>query len=84
MYILAINELLSWSCTALAPDILKLFRIWMLVITTLVLDGPYSIDETDFASPPLLVAWLPFVFSIKHAAGYDRDAGHARGHCQHG
>jgi hypothetical protein len=78
MYISAINKFLSRFDTALAPDVLKFAQIWMLVIATPIFDGSYSIDKTDLASPPLLVTWLPLVISIEDAAGYDRDAGHAR------
>lgn len=83
MYSLAINELLSRFDTALAPDIFKLPQIRMLIIATLIVNGSYSIDKTDLAAPPLLIARLPLVHTVKDTTRYDRDSRHARRLGQH-
>lgn len=84
MYISAINKLLGWSCTALVPDLLELSQVWMLIITTLILDGLYRIDKADLTSSPLLVTRVPVVLPIKSSTWDDGNAGHT-GRCrQHG
>lgn len=77
MYSLAFNELLSWPSATLAPDVLELFQIWMLIVTTLVLDGLYGFDKAYFALPPLLVARLPLLFPIKRSTRDNCDSWHA-------
>ena len=79
-----INELLSWFNTTLAPDDFKLPQVWMFIVATCILDGSHGIDKTNLAAPPLLVARLPFVHTVKGTTGYDGDSGHARGRRQHG
>lgn len=84
MYDLAVNELLGWSCTALEPNLLKFFEVRMLIVTALILDSSDGINKTDFASSPLLIAWLPLVLPVEDSTGYDRNARHTGGGCQHG
>jgi|SRR5690242_14288647 len=84
MYDLAVNELLGWSCTALEPNFLKFFKVRMLIVTALILDSSDGINKTDFASSPLLIAWPPLVLPVEDSTGYDCNARHTGGGCQHG